>query len=77
MSLTLDSAIETRLAVTRHGIEDEFDHLPREQVDARFDRIVAQLLDQATLGDFVPVLAWRYAREELRAVPDLPAEFRG
>ncbi len=77
MSLTLDDATQTRLTITRQGIENEFEHLPRETVDARFDRIVARLLDEATFGDFVPVLAWRYSREELRTVTYLPAEFHG
>ena len=77
MSLTLDDATEARLAVTRRGIETEFDHLPREQVDERFDQIVAELLEDATFGDFVPVLAWRYSREELLSAEGVPGEFRG
>ena len=76
MSLTLDDTTATRLAVTRRGIENELDHLPREQVDARFDEIVAELLEDATLGDFVPVLAWRYSREELLSVEGVPGDFR-
>ena len=77
LSLTLDDTTRTRLAITRRGIEKEFEHLPRETVDARFDRIVAHLLDEAAFGDFIPVLAWRYSREELRTVTSVPAEFRG
>ncbi len=77
MSLALDDDIAARLETTRRGIEDEFEHLPAEQVTARFDQIVAQLLSEATFGDFIPVLAWRYSREELRMVEYLPAEFRG
>ena len=39
------------------------------------DAIVEELLDEATFGDFVPVLAWRYAREELGVVAGVPAEY--
>jgi hypothetical protein len=76
MSLTLDDVTETRLAVTRRGIENEFDHLPREAVGAQFDAIVAELLEDASFGDFVPVLAWRYSREELLSVEGVPGDFR-
>ena len=76
MSMALDDTIQTRLAVTLRGVENEFGYLPRETVDVRFDRIVAQLLDEAMFGDFIPVLAWRYSREELRTVAGLPPEFR-
>ena len=32
-------------------------------------------LDEATFGDFVPVLSWRYAREELSTAAGVPAEY--
>jgi hypothetical protein len=39
------------------------------------DAIVEELLDEATFGDFVPVLSWRYAREELSTAAGVPAEY--
>ena len=49
------------------------DRIARRERD--FDAIVQQLLDEATFGDFVPVLAWRYAGEELSVVAGVPAEY--
>jgi hypothetical protein len=77
MSLTLDDDTRTRLVHLRSGMAREFDGLPEQEVNARFDAIVRQLLDEATFGDFVPVLAWRYAREELSAVEGVPGEYAG
>ena len=78
MSLTLGDEIQNRLEWTRRQIASEFSDLPQDEVDARFDVIVAGLLDEATFGDFVPVLAWRYSREQLlAAMAGMPAEFRG
>jgi hypothetical protein len=75
MSRTLDDDIRTRLGHLRSGIALEFDGLPEQEVQRRFDAIVEGLLDEATFGDFVPVLAWRYAREELSVVAGVPAEY--
>jgi hypothetical protein len=76
MALVLDEDTRTKLDRIRAGVAHEFDRVPRDEVDARFERVVAKLLDDATFGDFVPVLAWRYAREALRTLEGLPAEFR-
>jgi hypothetical protein len=76
MSLTLDEHTRTHLDRIRTGIAHEFQQIPQQEVNARFDAIVTQLLGDATFPDFVPVLAWRYSREELRSLPGLPAEFR-
>jgi hypothetical protein len=75
MSLTLDDDTRTRLGRLRSGIAHEFEDLPEAEVERRFDAIVQALLDEATFGDFVPVLAWRYAREELGVVAGVPAEY--
>ena len=75
MSLTLDDDTRTRLGRLRSGIAREFDDLPEQEVHRRFDEIVRELLDEATFGDFVPVLAWRYAREQLSTVEGVPAEY--
>jgi hypothetical protein len=76
MSLTLDEKTRTHLERVRSGVAHEFGGLPEEEVNARFDEIVNELLEDASFGDFVPVLAWRYSREEFRAVEGLPGEFR-
>jgi hypothetical protein len=75
MSLLLDDDMRTRLGHLRSGIAREFEGLPEQEVERRFDAIVRDLLGEATFGDFVPVLAWRYAREELSAVAGVPAEY--
>ncbi len=76
MSLTLDADTRTHLERVRSGVAREFRQLPEHEVNARFDRIVAELLNDASFADFVPVLAWRYSRESLRMMKGLPAEFR-
>ena len=76
MSLTIDTETRTRLERMRASIVQEFEGLPLDEVDKRFELIVQELLDDANFGDFVPVLAWRYAREELKASAGVPAEFR-
>jgi hypothetical protein len=76
MSLTLDEDTRTHLDRIRTGIEREFQQIPEQEVDARFEAILTELLSDATFPDFVPVLAWRYSREELKSLPALPVEFR-
>lgn len=76
MSLTLDDEIKVRLERTRESIGREFDQLPQTEIDERFDEIVAMLLSEASFGDFVPVLAWRYSRQVLNTCVEIPAEFR-
>ena len=76
MSLTLDEHTRTHLDQVRSGIAREFDHLPQQEVDARFEAIVSKLVRDATFLDFVPVLAWRYSREAIKTMEGLPAEFR-
>ena len=76
MTLTLDENTRTRLEQTRETIASEFDQLPRQQVDARFDQIMQTLLSEATFGNYLPILARHDAREALLTNPGLPAEFR-
>lgn len=76
MSLTLDEKTRMHLERVRSGVAHEFGRLPEHEVNARFDEIVNELLEEASFGDFVPVLAWRYSREEFRAVEGLPGDFR-
>jgi hypothetical protein len=78
MTLTLDVQTRNHLERVRDGVAREFDRLPESGVNERFDAIVAQLLSEASIPDYVPVLTWRYSRGALRSdtVPGLPAEFR-
>jgi hypothetical protein len=61
MSLTLDQDTRTHLDRVRIGIAREVGQIPRQEVNARFDAIVAELLSDATFPDFVPMLAWLLA----------------
>jgi hypothetical protein len=76
MALTLDEQPLIQLDRVRSGVAGEFPHVPEDEVNARFDEIVAQLLGEASFGDYVPVLAWRYSRESLRATKGVPGEYR-
>jgi hypothetical protein len=78
MTLTLDVETRDHLECVRDGVAREFERLPESEVNERFDAIVAQLLSEASIPDYVPVLAWRYSRETLRSDTPLglPAEFR-
>jgi hypothetical protein len=76
MSLAIDEDTRKQLDRVRGGIACEFEHIPRHEVDVRFEAIVRQLLSEATFLDFVPVLAWRYSRAALKTIEGLPAEFR-
>jgi hypothetical protein len=78
MTLTRDVQTRNHLERVRDGVAREFDRLPESGVNERFDAIVAQLLSEASIPDYVPVLTWRYSRGALRSdtVPGLPAEFR-
>lgn len=62
--------------VTRHHVEelrgdlhDEFDsRVPTERIDELLDDSLERLAGQAAVEDFLPVLAYRYARERLLAI---------
>ncbi len=76
MGLTLDEEQRVHLDRGRSGVAHEFEHLPTDEVDRRFEAIAQQLLSDATFADFIPVLSWRYTREALRTIEGIPAEFR-
>jgi hypothetical protein len=76
LALPIDEETRTHLDRIRTGIAGEFDQIPQQEVDARFDAIVAELLSDATFLNFIPVLAWRYSREQLKLMEGIPAEFR-
>jgi hypothetical protein len=75
VSLALDE-IRKRLGCMRASVAREFEQVPVADVNARFDAIATALLSDARFGDFVPVLAWQYSRQELQAVAGLSAGFR-
>ena len=62
--------------VTRHHVDelrsdlqDEFgDRFPSDRIDELMDDSLARLAGQAAVEDFLPVLAYRYARERLMSL---------
>ena len=69
MALALDDTFEKRLQQAEVEIAREFEALDRDVVHREFERITQDLLRNARVPDFIPVLAHRHVREALRAVP--------
>ena len=65
----LDETLEKRMKDAETDVAREFDSLDRALVHAQFERVSSDLLRNATVTDFVPVLARRHVREALRAMP--------
>ena len=65
----LDETLEKRMKDAETDVAREFDSLDRELVRAHFERVSSDLLRNATVTDFVPVLARRHVREALRSMP--------
>ena len=65
----LDETLEKRMKDAETDVAREFDSLDRELVRAQFERVSSDLLRNATVTDFVPVLARRHVREVLRSMP--------
>jgi hypothetical protein len=65
----LDETFEKRMKAAETDVAREFDSLDRELVRAQFERVSSDLLRNATVTDFVPVLARRHVREFLRSMP--------
>lgn len=53
-------------------VEREFDSLDPDLVRREFARVTEDLLRDARVTDFVPVLVHRHVRENLRLVPAAP-----
>ena len=66
MTLALDTDTTEHLDRALTQVERDFSRLDAGLVHERFDAIVAQILEDATIADYVPVLAVRYTREGLR-----------
>lgn len=67
MTATLDETLAKRLEIAETDVAREFDSLDREVVRKEFERVSADLLKDATVTDFVPVLAGRHVRQILIA----------
>ena len=65
----LDETLEKRMRDAETDVAREFESLDRELVHSQFERVSSDLLRNATVTDFVPVLARRHAREALRSMP--------
>ena len=65
----LDETFEKRMKDAETDVLREFDSFDRELVHAEFERVSSDLLRNATVTDFVPVLVRREVREILRSMP--------
>jgi hypothetical protein len=65
----LDETFEKRMRQAEADVAREFGSLDPELVRAQFERVTGELLRDATVTDFVPVLARRHVRDILKAVP--------
>ena len=62
-------ATKTKLQHSKEALAAEFEHVPPEDIARRLEEIAHWLLEAARFDDYIPVLAHRYAREELRQRP--------
>lgn len=69
MALALDEMFEKRLEQAEVDLAREFSAVDRDLLHREFESITSELLRNATVTDFVPVLARRHARERLRSMP--------
>ncbi len=69
MTAVTEQTLEKRIRDAETDVAREFDSLDREFVRAEFDRVTRDLLREARVTDFVPVLARRHVREILRSLP--------
>jgi hypothetical protein len=65
----LDETFEKRMKEAETDVASEFGLLDRELVRAQFERVSSDLLRDATVTDFVPVLVRRHVREILKSLP--------
>jgi hypothetical protein len=64
--MALDPAFEKRMKQAESEITREFHALDPEEVRREFARVSDDLLRNARVTDFVPVLVHRHVRENLR-----------
>ena len=65
----IDETFEKRMRRAEDDVLREFDPVDHERVRQEFDRASSDLLRDARVTDFVPVLASRRVRDILRSVP--------
>jgi hypothetical protein len=65
----LDETFEKRMRQAETDVAREFQSLDPEVVRSQFERVAGELLRDAKVTDFVPVLARRYVRDILKAMP--------
>ena len=66
--------LDNALNGTKERLTHEFAHLSRATVIACFDSVVKDLLAQARILDFVPLLAYRLARGRVEGLEAEPSE---
>ncbi len=69
MTAVLDETLEKRMKQAEQDVAREFESLDQALVKATFERVSGDLLRNATVTDFVPVLTRRHVRELLRSMP--------
>ena len=66
---TLDETFKKRMKQAETEVAREFAALDPEVVRREFARVTDDVLRDARVTDFVPVLVHRHVRENLKAVP--------
>jgi len=69
LTAVLDETLEKRMKQAEQDVAREFESLDQALVKATFERVSGDLLRNATVTDFVPVLTRRHVRELLRSMP--------
>jgi hypothetical protein len=69
VTLAVDEMFEKRLRQAEADVAREFGTLDQEVVHREFERVAEDLLRNATVTDFVPVLVRRHVRDHLRSMP--------
>ena len=69
----LDETFEKRMRQAEGDVAREFASLDPKFVRAEFERVTSELLRDAKVIDFVPVLARRQVRDILKETPPTPA----
>jgi Protein of unknown function (DUF3562) len=65
----LDETFEKRMQQAESDLAREFASLDPELVHTRFEQVAGELLRDARVMDFVPVLVQRQVRDILRTMP--------
>jgi hypothetical protein len=69
LTAVVDETLEKRMKQAEQDVAREFESLDQALVKAAFERVSGDLLRNATVTDFVPVLTRRHVRDLLRAMP--------